>query len=530
MQLERWAVWFAAITAGIGAVVLVGYGTRTAGVVRVSAGLPPMYPNTALGLVGAAAAVLGSRRGGAWRGVAAAGVVGVGGIGAVGLWLHAIDAERTWFEGFFPTDFVAPTSAVGGRPAQETCVAFVLLAGALACLVARRGPRLGQALAIAGASVGVSAVVGYILGVDRSNLSGHLVYVGMALHTGVGIALIGVAALCLRPNVGLVAQLLDGGITGRVSRRVTLVVAVAPAFLLVAGVVLARVLPTEELSQSVFSVLQVAVLSAAVLIPTAVIGRTERQLREELDAVRRRVEHSGDVDTLVEAVTAEMTITAPELADWEIGMRYQPATGHLAGDSVQVHVRDEPHRATLIALVDVAGHDVYSAVVAYGLRAHIGALWETGADLHTVVRSANAKLLRRRMIATAVLVVIEADAASVEVVNAGHPAPIHLSNGHKTEWQRTGPLLGLPQTTHQVKVFGIIPGDLVVFYTDGVTEARSPDGHQLGDEFLHRLIAARQAEPAAAIAEACADAAIEHAQARLSDDVLVLVARRLRHD
>ena len=45
-----------------------------------------------------------------------------------------------------------------------------------------------------------------------------------------------------------------------------------------------------------------------------------------------------------------MTITAPALAGWEMGMRYRPATGHLAGDSVQVHERREPHRATLVAL------------------------------------------------------------------------------------------------------------------------------------------------------------------------------------
>ena len=390
------------------------------------------------------------------------------------------------------------------------------VAGAATCSAARTGVcgRWGIR--------GISAVAGYVLGVDRSDLGGHLVYVGMALHTGIGIALLGAAAVCVRPNVGFTAQLLDGGISGGVSRRVTLMVALAPALLLVAGVSLARVLPTEALSQSVFSVVQVAVLSAAVLIPSAVIARTERQLRDELDTARRRDEHRGDVDTLVEAVTAEMTITAPNLPGWEIAMRYQPATGHLAGDSVQVHVRQHPRPATLLALVDVAGHDVYSAVVAYGLRAHIGALWETGADLCTVASSANAKLLRRDTIATAVLVVVEPGGESVDVVNAGHPAPVHIRSGHQAHWYPTGPLLGLPHATYDVREFDILPGDLVVFYTDGVIEARSPDGHQLGEEFIHRLIAARQTEPAATIADACVNAAVEHARSRLP-------RRRARH-
>lgn len=530
LRIERWGRGFALAAVAIGLMVMVGYATRTAWVVKVSSGLPPMYPNAALGLMGGGLAVIGSGRKGAWRVAAGVGVAAITTIGAVSLGLHIAEADGTWFEGLFPDDFVAATTPVGGRPAPETCLAFVLLAGGLASLVLRRGPRVGQALSVAGTAVGVAAVVGYALGVDRSDVSGNLVYVGMALHTGVGITLVGLAATFVRPNVGIAAQLLDGGIAGGLSRRVTLMVAAAPAALLLVGITLVRVLPSEALSQSIFSVLQVGVLGAAVLIPSALIGRTERQLRTELDAARRRQEHQGDVDTLVEAITAEMTITAPSLPGWDISMRYQPATGHLAGDSVQVHVRDVPRPATLIALVDVAGHDVFSAVVAYGLRAHIGALWETGVDLHTVVNSLNAKLLRRRTIATAVLLVVEPGATSVEVVNAGHPAPVHLRAGQQTHWSRTGPLLGIPGAAYEVKEFGIATDDVVVLYTDGVVEARSPDGRQLGDEFIHRLIGARQAEAAATIAGACVDAAVEHAGSRLTDDVLVIAARRLRDD
>jgi len=500
--------------------------TRTAWIVRLSPGLPPMYPNAAIGLICGSVAVLGSCRTGLWRVVAAVGVVGLAVIGAASLGLHLAEAEKTWFEGLFPVDFVRATTPVGGRPAPETCLAFLFLAVALMSLVLRRAPLLGQAFAVAGASVGLSAVAGYLLGVDRSSLGVDFVYVGMALHTGIGITLIGAGAVCVRPNVGFAAPLLDGGIAGGISRRVTLVVAIAPALLLATGVALGRLLPTEALSQSVFSVLQVGALSVAVLIPSAVIVRTERQLRDELDTARRRGEHRGDLETLVEAVTAEMTITTPELPGWEVAMRYRPARGHLAGDSVQVHFRQQPRPATLLAVVDVAGHDVYSAVVAYGLRAHIGALWESGADLGTVVSSANAKLVRRNTIATAVFVVVEPGSESVEMVNAGHPAPIHVRSGHQTLWTRTGPLLGLPHAAYEVQAFDTMPGDLVVLYTDGVTEARSPDGHQLGEELIYRLIAARQAETAAMIADALCDAAVEHARSRLRDDVLVITARR----
>ena len=526
LRLMTWGARFAGAAGLIGAMVLVGYATRTAWTVRLSARLPPMYPNAALGLTLGACAAVGAKRRGPVRILAAGGALGIGGIGLISLWLHIIGAERTWFEGLFPSGFVEATTAVGGRPAPETCVAFLLLASALATLILRRTPRLGQALAIAGASVGLSAVVGYLLGVDRAELGVQAVYVGMALHTGLGIMFLGFAIVCLRPNVGLPGHLLNGGIAGGVTRRVTLAVVITPALLLLLGVALARVMPEEQLAQSIFSVLQVGVLSGAVLIPSAVMSRTEQQLRKELDATRRRNEHESDLDTLVEAITAEMIITSPDLPGWDFGVRYQPATGHLAGDSVQVHIRQQPTEATLIALVDVAGHDVYSAVVAYGLRSHIGALWEIGADLSTIVASVNAKLLRRRTIATAIFLVVDPLSESIEFVNAGHPAPLHLRHGNTSEWTLTGPLLGLPNAFHDVRVIDIQPDDLVVLFTDGVTEARSPDGRQLGKAFIHRVITARQADSPRSIADACVDAAIEHARSRLSDDVLVIAARR----
>jgi phosphoserine phosphatase RsbU/P len=86
-------------------------------------------------------------------------------------------------------------------------------------------------------------------------------------------------------------------------------------------------------------------------------------------------------------------------------------------------------------------------------------------------------------------------------------------------------LLGLPHAAYDVQASATEPGDLVVFYTDGVTEARSPDGQQLGEEFIHHLINLRQSGTTATIADACVDAAVEHAQSRLKDDVLVIAAR-----
>ena len=524
LRLQRVSTIVATVAGVIGAAVLIGYATRTPAVVRLSPRLPPMYPNAALGLSFGGLGVVAGARSWRWRGTLAAAALGA--IGVIGLCLNIAEPGPTWFEWLFPDDFVTATTPVGGRPVAETCVAFILLAGALGSLTWQRWAVLGQALAVAGTSVGLSAVVGYILGVDRTSLGGSLVYVGMALHTGLGIALVGMAAILARPTVGFVAQLLDGGISGEVTRRATLVVAAAPIALIVAGVLLSHTLPTDELSQSVFSVLQVGVLGAAVLIPAGLITRTERQLRDELDRARRRGEHQSDVGTVIEAITGEMSVVSPVVPGWEIAMRYQPATGHLAGDSVQVHHRLEPRPASLIAIIDIAGHDAHAAVVAYGLRAHIGALWDHGADLASIATSANTKLVRRGTIATGVLLSIDHDTHDVELVNAGHPSPLHVHDGDLEEWSRTGPLFGLEGAHHSTVHHTVRSGELVVAYTDGLIEARSVDGRQLGEPMLHRVIRSFQHQPADDIAAACLDAALEHTRARLRDDALVVVARR----
>ncbi len=524
LRLERLGKFAAASASLIGAAVLVGYATRHPSVVRLAPGLPPMYPNAAVGLLCAGIAVITSRHAAAWRWVAAAATVVVGVIGVVGLWLNVGDHAATRFD-LFPDDFIDATTPVGGRPVVETCLAFILLAGALGSLTARRLPVLGQVLAMAGLSVGLSAVVGYVLGVDRTSLGSSLVYVGMALHTGVGIALVGAAIIMIRPNVGFVAQLLDGGVGGTLTRRTTLTIVCAPLVLIALGAFLSKVLPTAELSQSVFSVLQVSVLGAAVLIPAGLLASTERQLRDQLDASRREAEHGEDATTVMEAIAGEMAVVVPDVPGWETAMRYQPATGHLAGDSVQVHHRFEPDPATLVVIIDIAGHDAHSAVVAYGLRVHIAALWESGVTLQHLVESVNSKVMRRGTIATGVLFAVADGSQRVDFVNCGHPPPLHVRGDHSTTWARTSPLLGIAGSQFNVETYDVVPGDLIVAYTDGLIEARNASGEELGENTIHRVVQMYRDRPPETIADACMDAALQHARARLTDDALVVVAR-----
>jgi serine phosphatase RsbU (regulator of sigma subunit) len=94
-------------------------------------------------------------------------------------------------------------------------------------------------------------------------------------------------------------------------------------------------------------------------------------------------------------------------------------------------------------------------------------------------------------------------------VNAGHPPPFHISaNGSVSYLEEGGPVLGpLPDATYERGFVIMKPGDMLVFYTDGIIEAQGRDdgGRLLGEFGMERLLEVareRQGEKAREVVEA----------------------------
>jgi serine phosphatase RsbU (regulator of sigma subunit) len=120
--------------------------------------------------------------------------------------------------------------------------------------------------------------------------------------------------------------------------------------------------------------------------------------------------------------------------------------------------------------------------------------------------------------------------ARVRISSAGHPlALVHAANGHVSEFGRPGVLLGvLPRPDlHDSQRF-LRPGDSLIMFSDGVTEARSDYGTArdlYGDERLGRLVARLGDMTAVAIADAIQLAALTFSGGRLRDDTVALVMK-----
>lgn len=137
---------------------------------------------------------------------------------------------------------------------------------------------------------------------------------------------------------------------------------------------------------------------------------------------------------------------------------------------------------------------------------------------------------------TAVLAELDTDTGLFTWVNAGHPEPLLLRHGHmiKTLHAAPRPPLGmvLPASAAGLRspVTGseqLEPGDSVLLYTDGVTEARSPAGDFFGERRLVDLIVRNLAAglPAPETMRRVVHALLEHQQGRLDDDASLLLVQ-----
>ena len=125
---------------------------------------------------------------------------------------------------------------------------------------------------------------------------------------------------------------------------------------------------------------------------------------------------------------------------------------------------------------------------------------------------------------------IDPAAGSLGYSNAGHNPPLLIRESGELEGlEAMGTVLGIvPEIGYEERSRAFHPGDMLVIYSDGVTEAESPGGEEFGEQRLADLLVAHREEPAAEIVELVIQAVAEWiAGAPPADDVTLLVARRI---
>jgi hypothetical protein len=218
----------------------------------------------------------------------------------------------------------------------------------------------------------------------------------------------------------------------------------------------------------------------------------------------------------------------PVLSGWEIWL-YSRTANEVGGDLVD-YIRLSDDRLGL-ALGDVSGKGLGAALLMSKLQATLRALVTDLTSLKEIGVRTNEIFCRDGIsgrFATLLYLEIRPDSGHVRMLNAGHMPPMVLRAGGIEEIPPSGlPVGTLPEATYEEQTIDLKPGDLLINYTDGLTEACDSRGRFFGEVGLSDLIPTLDGlsaeETGSRITGAVADFIGDE---RPSDDLALIVLRR----
>ena len=190
----------------------------------------------------------------------------------------------------------------------------------------------------------------------------------------------------------------------------------------------------------------------------------------------------------------------------------------------------------LVILGDVAGKGTPAALLMALFLAMTRTLLDEALPPATLAQRLNEQLMRhspRSRFITAFIALFDPRTGEARYVNAGQNPPMVRRASGRLEWLApTGMALGLSRrASYEEATITLAPGDLLMAYSDGITEAESPAGVSFDDEGLRVLADQMAGLRAGLVARRVIDEVKAHTDdSVLFDDLTVLVCRRADDD
>ncbi len=185
----------------------------------------------------------------------------------------------------------------------------------------------------------------------------------------------------------------------------------------------------------------------------------------------------------------------PELAGYDISA-YNYPTEEVSGDYYDwVQIFDDQIG---LVIADVSGKGVPAALLMAFLRASLRAATHIGYSPHISMAKVNYLLwesIERNQFVTAFYGILDATNKTLSYTNAGHNPPMLLDKSGNAKFIDKGSLpLGMFRDTRYHEYYLTTePGDVLMLYTDGVTEAQNSKGEEFGRQRLADAVRANQA-------------------------------------
>lgn len=194
-----------------------------------------------------------------------------------------------------------------------------------------------------------------------------------------------------------------------------------------------------------------------------------RELHEH-QHLQRELKYAGRMPS-----SARYRIDPGECRTLDLAVR-SDGVREVSGDWCEVrHLKDD---RVLMVVGDAVGHSIPAAMVMSAARGALHALLtESTVDLTTgkIMGSINRALhsvTRSEQFLTAIIAIYDPGRQELTYTNAGHPLPYLLRNGQAIPGEAHGLLLGVQaDATYEATTITLLPGDVLLLLTDGVTEA-----------------------------------------------------------
>jgi serine phosphatase RsbU (regulator of sigma subunit) len=245
--------------------------------------------------------------------------------------------------------------------------------------------------------------------------------------------------------------------------------------------------------------------------------------------VAERLSLKGELEIAREIQLALLPRGTYTSGDVEISGLTKPANT-VGGDFYDVLPQSDG--AIVLTLGDVAGKGSPAALLMALLLAAFRTLVEERLAPAVLVSRLNVQICRHspasRFI-TLVYAVYEPASGCLRYVNAGQNPPlIRRRDGRFEKLAGTGIALGLfDHSTYEAAETTLEPGDMIVLYSDGITEAENPAGQPLEESGLELVVERCAGMPASTVTTEVLAAVQAHAnRARFADDLTILVLKR----
>lgn len=219
----------------------------------------------------------------------------------------------------------------------------------------------------------------------------------------------------------------------------------------------------------------------------------------------------------------------PDFPGWDIWIHTHPAND-VGGDLVDYLPVGEGRLG--LSLGDVAGKGLGAALFMAKLQATLRALAPGRESIPALGEKLSGIFDRDGLpnrFTSLVYLEIASDSGEIRFLNAGHMPPLHLTAAGITELPRGGAALGiLKQATFTEQRVELRPGEILIVYSDGLTEAQNEGGEFFGEERLRRLLSRIQGLDASRMGEHILERVQRFTgESRQHDDLSLMILRKV---